>query len=248
MPEPPPCQLLEWDTQFFGRRIARVCAARLGPAEIRRIREWAKAETVACLYCLVPADDAESIRTTEDAGFRLADVRLTRVHDLAGAAPAPPEGVEPFREEDLPSLRAIARVSHRDSRFYFDANFPRDRCDALYEAWIENSCAGDAEAVLVARQGAGAAGYVTCELAGEGWGAIGLFAVAPESRRSGVGRRLLEGALAWFAARGCRRVRVVSQARNVASSRIYEELGFRTSSVEHYYHLWLSHAGSGGSS
>ena len=29
-------------------------------------------------------------------------------------------GVEPFQKEDVPALRTIARVSHRDSRFYFE--------------------------------------------------------------------------------------------------------------------------------
>jgi dTDP-4-amino-4,6-dideoxy-D-galactose acyltransferase len=245
---PPPCRLLEWDSQFFGRRIARVCAARIGPAEIERIREWASAEAVECLYYLAPSDDHESVRTAEQAGFHLADIRLTRDHDLAGVSEALPEAVEPFRSEDLPALRAIARVSHRDSRFYFDANFPRERCDALYETWIEKSCASDATAVLVARDAASVAGYVTCEPGGDESGAIGLFAVAPESHRSGFGHRLLQGALAWFAAQGCRRARVVSQARNVAGSRVYEDLGFRTLSVEHFYHLWLPRTGPGSTS
>lgn len=239
MPPPHPCCLLEWDSRFFGRRIARVCEERIRPADIERLLEWARANDVECIYYLAPAADPESVRTAEDSGFRLVDVRLTRVHELAGDLGAMPDGVEAFRTEDLPALRAIARGSHRDSRFYFDANFPRDRCDALYETWIEKSCAGGAGAVLVARRAATVAGYVTCELGRDESGAIGLFAVAPEHRGSGIGRRLLQGALAWFVARGCRTVRVVSQGRNVASSRIYEEMGFRTFSVEHFYHLWL---------
>jgi dTDP-4-amino-4,6-dideoxy-D-galactose acyltransferase len=241
----PPCRLLEWDSQFFGRRIARVCAARIGPADVERIEEWADAEAVECLYYLAPSEDQQSIRTAERAGFLLADVRLTREHDLAGVSRALPESIEPFRPEDVPALRAIARVSHRDSRFYFDTHFPRDRCDALYETWIEKSCAGDESEVLVARHAGSVAGYVTCELGDDEWGAIGLFAVAAESRGSGFGHRLLEGALTWFAAQGCRRARVASQARNVAGSRAYEGVGFRTLSVEHSYHLWLPRTGPG---
>lgn len=247
MPDPP-CRLLEWDSQFFGRRIARVCATRIDPADVQRIREWADAEAVECLYYLAPSDHYQSVRTAEGAGFQLVDIRLTRERDLAGVSGPLPEAVEPFRREDLPTLRAIARESHRDSRFYFDVNFPRERCDALYQVWIEKSCAGDANAVLVARHAGSVAGYVTCGLGGDESGAIGLFAVGPASRRSGVGHRLLEGAVAWFAAQGCRSARVVSQARNVASSRAYEKAGFRTLSVEHYYHLWLPRSGPGGAS
>ena len=34
-------------------------------------------------------------------------------------------------------LRELAARSHRGTRFYFDGGFPTERCDALYEAWIE---------------------------------------------------------------------------------------------------------------
>jgi hypothetical protein len=66
-------------------------------------------------------------------------------------APAPVDPrVRPAESRDLPALRAIARTSHHDSRFYCDARFSRARCDALYETWIEKSCQGGAAAVLVA--------------------------------------------------------------------------------------------------
>ena len=242
---PPPCRLLEWDSEFFGRRIGRVCAARIGPADVERIREWADAEGVECLYYLAPAADAESVRTAEEAGFRLTDIRMTRVRDLEGGFGALPEGVEPFRREDIPALRAIARVGHRDSRFYFDGNFPRDRCDALYETWIEKNCAGGANAVLVVRHAASVAGYMAVKLARDETGILDLMAVAPERRQGGVGHRLVQGSLAWLAGQGCRHFRVVTQGRNVGSARIFEDFGFRTSTVEHFYHFWLPRSGSG---
>ena len=238
MPEGPPCRLLEWDSGFFGRRIARVCAARLGAGDAARIRRWAEAHAVECLYYRADAGDRESIRAAEEAGFRLTDVRVTRERPLDDPAGELPEGVGPSREGDLPALREIARVSHRDTRFYQDPRFPRERCDALYETWIANACAGRADHVLVARSEGRVAGYVACVLEPAQTGRIDLVAVHPALRGRGIGERLVRGALARLAAGGCRRVRVASQARNIEAARLYERLGFRTVTVEHSYHLW----------
>jgi GNAT superfamily N-acetyltransferase len=245
MPSSPLCRLLEWDSQFFGRRIGRVCTERIGPAEVERIRQWSDAEGVECLYYLASAADAGSVRTAEEAGFRLTDIRMTRVRELGDGFGATPEGVEPFRSEDVPALRAIARVGHRDSRFYFDGNFPRDRCDALYETWIEKSCTGGADAVLVVRDAAGVAGYMAVKLNADETGTLDLMAVAPERRRGGLGHRVVQGSLVWLADHGCRHFRVVTQGRNVGSARIFEDFGFRTSTVEHFYHFWLPHSSPG---
>ena len=79
--------------------------------------------------------------------------------------------------------------------------------------WIERSCAGDADAVLVARDNgrdrrdgpdARAVAYVTCHLEPEGAGRIGLVAVSEEMRGRKLGARLLATSVAWFASRGAR--------------------------------------------
>ena len=77
------------------------------------------------------------------------------------------ETIRLAREEDLPALREIARNTHRDTRFYFDGHFDRDKCDQLYETWIENSFRGFAQAILVAEVANAPAAYLTCHLKGE---------------------------------------------------------------------------------
>jgi dTDP-4-amino-4,6-dideoxy-D-galactose acyltransferase len=151
-----------------------------------------------------------------------------------------PENVSLFQPEDLPALRAIGRVSHRDSRFYYDPSFPSHRCDDLYETWIENSCTGGAAGVVVARSGGSAVGYVTCEIPEEGLGNLGLVAVAQGEVGQGHGGRMVEGALGWLGSKDCTRIQVVTQARNVNAARLYEAGGFKTIRVENSYHLWLS--------
>jgi ribosomal protein S18 acetylase RimI-like enzyme len=234
------CRLLEWDSDFFGRRIGRVESRILDADAIAQVRAFARAEEIECLYFLVDAGDSESIRTAEAAGFRCADVRVTRERSLDHVSSEMPSGVDFFQEDDLAALQTIARSSHGASRFNYDLEFPRERCDALYEKWISNACASDSESVLVVRRESRAVGYLACDTDSSTMGTIGLVAVAESERGQRIGESLVQGSLAWFVKHDCERVRVVSQARNLASARLYERLGFRTTAVEHWYHLWLN--------
>ena len=180
-----PCRLLDWDSEFFGRRMARANVNRLTPESLRQIQSWCDSQRIDCLYFLADSVDAETVKLAEEARFHFVDVRITLGRDLAGLAPASgPACVRPFQPADLPGLRAIARVSHRDSRFYYDKNLPDSLCDALYETWIENSTQGWAQAVLVGEHQSRPAGYITCHFSAP-TGQIGIFAVAEEAQGRG---------------------------------------------------------------
>jgi dTDP-4-amino-4,6-dideoxy-D-galactose acyltransferase len=248
-----------------------VRGGRLTRETLARIERWVAREGVECLYFLADASDPETAPLAEDAGFRLVDVRVTLARRLggpgggapdaaAGGGPAPriagppPRIAGPARPEpaiavavrhaaaaDLPELRRIAAASHRESRFYYDRHFDHGRCDALYAAWIEQSCRDPDGVVLVAaaaRQPAAPCGYITVTLAAGGEGRIGLFAVAGAAQGQGVGGRLIAAALDWLEGRGAGAVSVVTQGRNVRAQRIYQQYGMRTRSLELWYHRW----------
>ncbi len=232
------CRFLEWDSEFFGCRVARVESKKMDAQSMREVLDTARVEAIDCLYYLVDASDVESIRVAEAGGFRCVDVRVTREREIEGREDGMPDRVEVYRKEDLPALRTIARTSHDASRFYHDPRFSRERCDALYDVWISKACTETPENVLVVRRGGDAVAYLTCELESAGVGTIGLVAVAESERGQHLGAALVKGSLTFFARHGCRTVRVVSQGRNLASARLYESLGFQTTSLENWYHLW----------
>ncbi len=233
------CLRLEWDSEFFGFGIGRIDAAQLDDAVVAAAREWALASEVRCLYFLAGADDAATTRAAERAGMACTDIRMTFEQTLGGQEPdsCPPD-IRQWRPDDLPVLRAIAGSSHADTRFYADPHFARERCDALYETWIERSCAGFAQTVLVAQGDDGRAlGYVTGHLRGDA-ASLGLIAVAPEAQGRGLGPRLVNAFLAWSAGQRATRAMVVTQGRNVRAQRLYQRCGFLTSAVQVWYHFW----------
>jgi dTDP-4-amino-4,6-dideoxy-D-galactose acyltransferase len=244
-----PCHRLEWDSRFFGHRIARVTTSRFDHDLVARILAWCDSHAIECLYFLADSADAATVRLAEDHRFRLVDVRLTLGRPLADGVEAGGTAtgalIRPAGPTDVPALRAIARVSHRDSRFYHDGTFTAAQCDALYETWIEKSCSGYADAVLVAELDGRPVGYVSCHRREAGVGQIGLFAVAPETRGKGLGGCLLTHALRWFAAQGLREATVVTQGRNVSAQQLYQRGGFLTRSVKLWYHRWFSAVDAG---
>jgi dTDP-4-amino-4,6-dideoxy-D-galactose acyltransferase len=234
-----PLKVLEWDSQFFGQRIARLESARLDEDAAGEIDRWCAREEIDCLTFLADPQDPLTPRYCTAGGFSLVDVRVTL--DRPATSPAPPAPptplarIRPSREEDIPDLRAMARVNHRGSRFYYDGGFAFDRCDELYATWIEKSCRGYADFVLVATVDSRPAGYLSCHMKGD-IGQIGLVGVGTVHQGIGMGHLLVQESLLWFASRSANRVEVVTQGRNISAQRLYQGLGFRTRSLGLWFH------------
>lgn len=237
------CQFLPWDSDFFQCRIARATVSRLTDDLAACIVDWCDAHAIDCLYFLADPSDAATIRLAQQHGCSLVDVRVLLGRQLdteiSPQARVSRICVRPVAVDDIPSLRAIAKVSHRDSRFCFDSNFEAGRAALMFEIWIEKSCHGYADAVLVAEVEGRSVGYVTCQLQEGSNGQIGLCGVASEAQGQGIGHRLVQGALQWFLDRGVKRVTVVTQGRNSAAQRLYQRCGFVTESMHLWYHWWL---------
>ncbi len=261
-----------WDSEFFGISIGQVGPGTVAPRDLAAVVEQARVDAVECLYLLVDAGEPGSIAAAERAGFSLTDVRLTLGRDLrargesatptaartAARSPAgtaagtvagtagTPARIRPARTDDILPLKALARVSHRNTRFHRDTRFDPARSDEMYAVWIERSITGElANAVWVVDVDDAPRGYMTIAAGesgaagvGEGMAVIGLVAVADAYRGRGYGERLMDAALEWSAARGIARASVVTQGTNPASVRFYERAGFTVSRVELWFHCW----------
>jgi dTDP-4-amino-4,6-dideoxy-D-galactose acyltransferase len=235
-----PCEILEWDSSFFGRRIARLGVRRLTAATLTNLDDWVVKNQIECVYFLCEAMDSESIALAEQHRFHLADIRVTLENCSSTDRIDSCEtlSVRKASSEQMEALKAIARSSHKETRFYQDPHFQSSRCDALYETWIEKSCKGYADMVLTVQLGEVVAGYITCHLDSEPAGRIGLLAVADAVRGKGVGSALVHAALNWFNAQQRSLVTVVTQGRNIRAQRLYQRCGFVSRSVELWYHYW----------
>ncbi|MGH7829503.1 MAG: GNAT family N-acetyltransferase [Candidatus Binatia bacterium] len=235
-------EFLPWDSRFFGIRIARVEGAALGADDFLRLIAWCGRHEIDCLYFLADPAHDDTLRLAEENRFYCVDRRLTleRGMDGDGLSGECPSWIKAFKPGDVGELREIAREAFRDSRFYHDPNFLRERCDALYQRWIENSCERNSNQVWVAHQEERVVGFGTCERLSSGQGNIGLFAVQEGYKDRGIASGLMSASLAWFKKHGFERVSVVTQGRNVPAQRFYQKFGFRRISQKLWYHKWFN--------
>jgi dTDP-4-amino-4,6-dideoxy-D-galactose acyltransferase len=246
--EAAPCELLSWDSEFWGFPIGRVHGETLTPERLADVEEWARAEAIHCLYFLARTDDPATVRLAENAGFRLVDIRVTLTRRRGAPIPRPrrresPISVRELRSEDGPTLIRIARESYRMSRFYSDGRFPQERCADLYQIWTEKSIDGSADVVLVAEADGAPVGYITCDINDGRIGWISLIAVEPGPRAQGAALELSDAAIAWFERNGARRVEGATQGRNLAAIRILERYGFLFKKLELWFHKWYDEQG-----
>lgn len=242
------CQLLPWDSQFFGCRIARLHADRLTAHTRDGVLAWCHDHLIDCLYFLADGHHRPTQQLAVAAGFQHVGVRLTLQREAAEREDAAiPQGIRPCRAADVPALAKMARRVYTNTRFYADARFDRARCARLYETWLVKSCRGLADAVFVAESNAGPAGYITCRRLSREAGEIGLLGVRPEAQGQGLGRQLLAAALVWGMRSGLKSMRVVTQGDNEAAVRMYRRAGFETTGVHAWYHYWCCSAVTGSS-
>jgi ribosomal protein S18 acetylase RimI-like enzyme len=233
---------LPWDTQFFGRRIAIASEPSYTAEAFAGMLRTAAAAGIECLYLLVDARDAALLRLAQEAGSHLADIRITFAQKLGEHTPYKQEAtisVGPVREDQIDTLLKCSHDCFTNSRFYRDPHFTRAQCVALYEAWTEKSCRGWADTVLLAEHQQTPAGFVSCLMAADNQGKIGLICVNPAARGQGVGKQLMHAALDWFADRGADGVSVITQGSNALALRLYQECGFTITSVGLWFHKWF---------
>jgi RimJ/RimL family protein N-acetyltransferase len=239
----PPCELLEWDSEHFGFPIARVLAGTLTSSSVQAIDAWCVERGIRCLYFVADADDPETARLAAAHGFRVADLRIIARRSYEGLFDQPqgPEEVT-MREattRDLEYARRLAARSHHNSRFYFDEGFPNDRCDALYEAWIERAARDPERGLLIPVVDGEPVGYYALAPFGpdlEGHGE--LVAIDERHRGKGYGRAMHFGSFRHFAARGARTQRGVFSHRNLANTRLYQRMGFLIDEIQVWHHKW----------
>jgi GNAT superfamily N-acetyltransferase len=236
--------LLDWDSEHFGFPIGRVADDKLTEQRAKAIDDWCVDHGIRCLYFLADPVDAGTALVAASRGYRVVDVRVTVRHSMDGVQQLPATGPETMTireasEGDLEDLRCLAARSHHGTRFYFDGRFPRERCDALYEAWVERGHRDPDRVLLAAVVDEEPVGYIVFSrliAGGEGHGE--LAAVDARHRGKRIGLALHVHMLRLLSGWGAVRHRGELSLRNLAVIRLHERLGFLTDKVEVWHHKW----------
>jgi len=233
------CRQLEWDSHFFGRRIARIENDRLTTQSLDDVLAWCREQGTECLYFLCSPEDDSSVALAESANFHLVDVRVELNWKAQPSITPSANAIREFQEADLARLQLIASQAYANTRFSYDDHFSPERVAELYKEWLTGSCRNALHKVFVAENQNAPVGFITCQFDNSDVGCIGLLGVGNEAQGKGYGQQLVQAAQQFFNLAGAREVRVVTQGRNIAAQRIYQSCGFRTYKIGLWYHKWF---------
>ncbi len=236
-----PVEYLDWDSDFFNRRIARVTSGCLSSDEIDRLFTWAKEEHINCLYYLASGQEKNATSLVEKKGFNYVDLRVRFIKDLTKPDRSfiPTWHIRRAHEEDLSTLKEMARNAFKLSRFHVDNHFNQEKADQMYEVWVENDLRTPGHDVWVIDAQGQLAAYTSISVKKDGKAQIGLVGTQTSWRGQGLSLELQRFICEELQNEGIEEVEVVTQGRNIPAQNLYQRAGFLTSSIDLWYHKWF---------
>ncbi len=149
--------------------------------------------------------------------------------------------IRPYRPSDLETLKTITAIC-------FDGVCIDQNIELLHglihgQDWrwrkkrhIDDDAAINAEGIFVAEEDGQIVGYVSTRVdTAAKVGSIPNFAVLPAYQQRGIGRKLLERAVAYLAAEGMHYARIETLAQNEIGAHFYPNFGFQEVARQVHY-------------
>lgn len=236
----PPAVFLQWDSEFFQKRIGRVTSGNLSDSDAHRVDVWAVEQCMDCVYYLADGGQSTSALAAENHGFHLMDLRVTYQIELKNMrSDLQKISIRQATANDLPVIKQMASEFHGISRFFADEHFERLKCKKLYELWIERDFIDPDRYLWVSEDQGQITGYTSASInESKQIAEIGLVGVNPQWRGQGVGFNLQLGVMQQLESLGVDHVEVVTQGRNINAQNLYSKSGYILKSIDLWYHKW----------
>ena len=237
------CQKLQWDSNFFGINVGYLSCLRLTPNIEKHVKKFVRKEKIDLLEYRCNCHDRESVVTSENNGYSFVDIRLTYENVLKNNNKVRDRKHYSVRKGcdcDIEKLQKIATDIYKDSRYYFDDNFDKDKVITFYVDWVAKAIKGQFDDyAYVLYDNKEPIGFCTIKEIRKKVVRIGLFGMNSKYRGEGLATYLLGKSLQNLSEQGFDYVEVVTQGRNYAAQRLYQKCGFVTKSTELWYHKWF---------
>jgi len=234
-------KILDWDSRFFGYKVASVQASDLKHDKLVKILSDLKKESCKLVYCFVDPADEVTNNTIHKLSGMLVDEKVTYYiqgfeenHSLTSGQ------IQPYTIT-YPSARIkdLALQSGIYSRFKVDPGFRNNEYENLYTEWIVKSVDKSfADEILVYFDDNEEKGFISLS-AKNNIGSIGLLAVDERERGKSIGKKLINATFVYFINNAVGEIEVVTQKANRTACAFYESQGFKVKSITNVYHIWI---------
>lgn len=226
---------LDWDSEFFGLRIAKavVSSEKDVVTLTQRARNLRKHFDLIYIF-------SEPVIDIPFENARLVDSKVVFSTDHLREYEDCPAIVLWESPDVTDSLVSLALVSgRRYSRFKTDFRLPAGSYERLYTRWIEQSVNKSiATEVFCYLMEGRPRGLLTLDRKNE-LSTIGLVAVDEECQHQGIGTGLIRQAVSYVHKHGGERISVATQLDNKPACQLYSKCGFSLESVTKIWHWWL---------
>ena len=234
-----PFELLSWDSALFGFGVVRIhFQTRPDTKDISTVWESSRNMGYRLAYLDWPGNNP--FPNPQTIGLSYCGTKVEFEQDILRLEAGLDSEIM-LATEETDAIRELAAESGRHSRFFRDPEFQNGEYRLLYDRWIGNAFSPSRRgSCFVIGPVTEPDGLVTIEEEATETGMrIGLLAVHPRARRSGVGTRLVAFARAFAALKGASRLSVATQGDNTPAMALYRKSGFRPVSTTTIAHLWL---------
>ncbi|MFW9850832.1 MAG: GNAT family N-acetyltransferase [Candidatus Thorarchaeota archaeon] len=202
-------------------------------------------------YVRVSSESMDTIRSFENNGFTLADIRAMFNRNLHNEPSFPQvhRGLhfELANEEDTEEIALLSKAVSKQDRFHGDPNFPQDRADELYYQWVINGAKSGKDTVKCVVDGEIVGfhmSYPEKYVQKDNISPLSisdLMGVHPKCGGKGIGTGLFINYFALAESIGCKHVMAGVHFDNVISLRLHEGVGFKVFFTEVGLRKWFNH-------
>lgn len=227
-------EILDWDSQFFGCKIARI-SSNISQKDYQQAILELYGEAVDLAYFNSPFELKETayysvlkidemVELSKELKLKKKFHSKVKFFDQAKATPEMKEQVKRIAQQ---------------SRFYFDDNIEKSKVYELYDIWLDKSVnKKTADAVLVYEDSAEVKGFATIKRNNNGTGIIPLMGVDANSEGKGISFMLMEAIETYLLENNCSVLKSTTQAKNLKALKVYERFGIQCKKGYSINHLW----------
>lgn len=237
-------EFLQWDTGFFGIKVARLGEEAAG--QLQEAFNICKAQGVRLLICRTSTDNIHFAQELERNGFEIMDT-VTRYRlylaDFPNVTVKCPAVIRPCQSNEIDDLAAIANevyVNHI-GHFHQDSKLDRDKCTALYAEMARNSYLEKKpdDIVLVAELAGRIVGFHSHQ-AVPGKGISGIISgVKHDAQGKGIGKALITNTIEWGKSCASEWIEEYPHINHPNMHRMMADLGFRLQASSYTFHKWF---------
>lgn len=232
------CKPLQWDTDYFGVRSARVnLYGSMDESGQEEIIKFCKAyDFITIVNFNNIAENNHWIGVKTDAF--LADVNIQFLKVLVDNPNYQDEKtyvLNNYPRND--QIVGIARDSFQFSRFFNDPRLPEVQAKNIYYHWTKCAFEQENKYFVVCERDANIAGYILFSV-NEEEGVIQLIAVDKKYQGQRVGKSMIQAMELFVIEKGVTKIKVGTQVSNIAAAQFYSKIGFTYVGCGSVYHLW----------